>query len=167
MPWFLFYSVTEIDGGWKKPDEHFGWHRVVFSAFTQSLAHSTSCIKYYRVSVTSHWLDSSHLWVIQTTKGMQTIIFFIPFTRHSTFWGKQNTNEGKSKIRLHTRMYEVGNICLNFSLVPLCSISVLHHEWSTAPILHRGPRGYFGSECCTGDESVSAPRVNRFLAPIH
>jgi len=44
------------------------------------------------------------------------------------------------------------------------------HEWSAASIstyLHRGPRGYFRSECCTGGESVAAPRVKLYLAPIH
>jgi len=44
------------------------------------------------------------------------------------------------------------------------------HEWSAAPIsacLRRGPRSYFRSECCTGGESMAAPRVNCFLAPIH
>ena len=29
------------------------------------------------------------------------------------------------------------------------------------------PRGYFRSECCTGGESLAAPRVNFILAPAH
>jgi len=41
------------------------------------------------------------------------------------------------------------------------------HEWSATPIsayLRRGPRGYFRSECCTGGESMAAPRVK---FPLH
>jgi len=45
------------------------------------------------------------------------------------------------------------------------------HEWSAAPIsayLRRGPRGCFGSECCTVvARSMAAPRVKLSLAPSH
>jgi len=55
----------------------------------------------------------------------------------------------------------------------LYSVSVLlskRHKWSAAPIsacLRRGPRGCFCSECCTGSESVAAPRLNCSLPPTH
>ena len=42
------------------------------------------------------------------------------------------------------------------------------HESSAAPIstrLRRGPRGYFRSQCCSGGESMTAPRVNRSFDP--
>jgi len=44
------------------------------------------------------------------------------------------------------------------------------HKWFAAPISscsRSGPRGCFRSECCTGGESIAAPRMNRFIAPIH
>jgi len=33
--------------------------------------------------------------------------------------------------------------------------------------LRRGPRYFFHTECCTGGDSMGAPRVSRFLAPTH
>ena len=53
----------------------------------------------------------------------------------------------------------------------LYSVSVLLsecNEWPVAPIsacLRLVPHGCFGSECCTGGESMAAPRVNCSLAP--
>ena len=57
---------------------------------------------------------------------------------------------------------------MNLSSVLLYSLlySSKCHEWSAAPIstcLRRGPRGCFRSDCWACGESMSAPRVNRFL----
>jgi len=57
---------------------------------------------------------------------------------------------------------------VNLSSVLLYSLlySSKCHEWSAAPIstcLRRGPRGCFRSDCWACGESMSAPRVNRFL----
>jgi len=57
-----------------------------------------------------------------------------------------------------------------FRLYPLLYSFAECHGGSAAPIstyLRRGPRGCFRSECCTGGESMTAPRVNCFLAPSH
>jgi len=50
--------------------------------------------------------------------------------------------------------------CTPFVTREVCGLPI-------SAFFHRGPRGYFRSECCTGGESMAVPRENCSLTPIH
>jgi len=116
--------------------------------------------------------DKNWSWqnIRDQVKGMKSKNVPVPFWqdhRKSSF-----SNYSKSSVLI----FVIILICWDLNRFPLSFIYTLVvfplecHEWSAAPIstyLRRGPRGCFSSGCCTGGESVAAPRLNCFIAPIH